>query len=106
MQGSTAGVIEQVASIAEYGGCKADGQGCGWNYADFIMTGGAGCADNKAGHRCPGMTDTEYVTEATLWTMVASPLIVATDLRNMAPVQRKVLLNKELLRIHQVFSLN
>ena len=34
--------------------------------------------DGVAGHRCPGMTDTEYITEATLWTIVASPLIVAT----------------------------
>ena len=99
--GSTAGVIEQIAGVAEYGGCKADSFGCGWNYADFIMTGGAGCADGKPGSRCPGMTDTEYITEATLWTMAASPLIVATDLRNMSAVQRKVLFNRELLRIHQ-----
>ena len=76
--GSTAGVIEQVASVSQYGGCKDDGFGCGWNYADFVMTGGQGCADGVAGHRCPGMTDTEYITEATLWTIVASPLIVAT----------------------------
>ena len=65
------------------------------------MTGGAGCPDGLPGQRCPGMTDTEYLTEATLWTMAASPLIMATDLRNMSAVQRKVLRSKEFVRIHQ-----
>ena len=32
--GSTAGVIEQMAGVASYGGCKDDGLGCGWNYAE------------------------------------------------------------------------
>jgi len=68
---------------------------------DFVMTGGQGCPDGVAGHRCPGMTDTEYKTEATLWTIAASPLIVATDLRNMSAIQKEVLLNKELIDIHQ-----
>jgi len=34
--------------------------------------------------------------------MAASPLIVATDVRNMSSLQQQILLNKEMLEIHQV----
>jgi hypothetical protein len=30
-----------------------------WNYADFLMTGGAGCDTFTPGSHCPGQTDTE-----------------------------------------------
>ena len=36
-----------------------------------------------------------------MWVMVASPLIVASDLRNMSSIQKKVLLNKDMIAIHQ-----
>jgi len=92
---STASIIEQAASIAQYAGPG------GWNFLDFLMTGGEGCPDHNPGSRCPGMTDNEYRTEFTMWVMAASPLIVATDLRNMSAIQKEILFNTEILDIHQ-----
>ena len=34
--------------------------------------------------------------------MAASPIIVATDLRNMSAIQREILFNKEMIQVHQV----
>ncbi|XP_065845537.1 uncharacterized protein [Oscarella lobularis] len=92
---NTASVIEINANLASYAGPGA------WNDADFIMVGGEGCTDFAVGHRCPGQTDTEYRTSFSLWVIMASQIIVATEIRNMSAFQKEVLLNKELLAVHQ-----
>lgn len=63
----------------------------GWNDADFIYTGGEGCSDDRPLEHCPGQTDTEYITEFIMWCMMGSPLIVATDIRNMTDIMKKVI---------------
>lgn len=68
----------------------------GWNDADFLMTGGQGCSDNAPHIHCPGMTDTEYKTEFTMWCMMGSSLIVATDVRNMTAIMKMVQIKKGL----------
>ena len=65
---------------------------------DLLPTGGAGCV---TGAHCPGQTDDEYATEFALWALTQSPLIVATDLRNLTSRMRALMLNVELLAIHQ-----
>jgi hypothetical protein len=71
---------------------------------DYLMTGGQGCANKTTvGLHCPGQTDTEYVSEFTLWAITASPLFMATDPRNMTALQRKVLLNAELIKVSNMF---
>jgi hypothetical protein len=65
------------------------------------VTGGQGCSDFAPGHRCPGQSDIEYVSEFSLWVIVASPLIFATDPRNMSAIQRTAFFNSELLAVHQ-----
>jgi len=92
---STTYVINQMAEIQDYAGPG------GWNYMDFLMTGGEGCKPYVPGHRCPGQTDVEYRTEFTMWVIAASPLIVATDIRNMSAIQKEILYNKDLLAVHQ-----
>ncbi len=62
----------------------------GWNDADFLMTGGQGCSSDTPLVHCPGMTDTEYKTEFTLWCIIASSLIVSTDVRNMTSIMKEV----------------
>ena len=47
------------------------------------------------------MTDTEYRTEFTLWCIMSAPLLVNTDVRNMTDIMKKVLLNKDLIKINQ-----
>ncbi len=93
--GSTANEIENMAGIAYLGGPG------GWNYADFLMTGGAGCNSYAPGDRCPGQTEIEYRSEFSLWSITASPLIVATDVRNMTTALREILLNTEIIAVNQ-----
>lgn len=97
-------------SLTEAVTCRVDqvhnatGSPGGWAYMDFLMTGGAGCSPFSKGPHCPSMTDDEYRTEFVLWSLTQSPLIVATDVRNMTPIMTEALLNKELLDIHQSVS--
>ena len=70
------------------------------------MTGGQGCNGdsnpNYSHAHCPGMSDIEYMSEFSLWAIIASPLIVATDVRNMTDIMNKILLNTEILDVNQV----
>lgn len=47
------------------------------------------------------MTDVEYKTEFTLWSISAASMLVATDVRVLSPLQREILLNDELLAVNQ-----
>ena len=76
----------------------ATGSPGGWASMDFLTTGGAGCA---VGAHCPGMSSEEYRTEFSVWSLTQSPLLIATDVRNMTPLMREVLLNRELIELHQ-----
>jgi len=71
-----------------------------WNYGDFLMTGGPGCDVNASWH-CPRSSDDEYRTAFATWAIAASPLIVATDIRNMTAVMKQCLLNQEAIFINQ-----
>lgn len=92
---STAPIIEHNANLMAYAHPGA------WNDADFLMIGGQGCDDFAVGHRCPGQTDDEYQTSFSLWCIMASQIIIATDIRNMSSTQKRIILNKELLSVHQ-----
>ncbi|XP_065190875.1 uncharacterized protein LOC135821804 [Sycon ciliatum] len=94
---STRDIIEHNIGLGKYAGPG------GWNDLDFLMTGGQGCGIffNEPGKHCPGMTDTEYKTEFIMWCIMASPLLVATDIRNMTDVMKATLLNKELIAVNQ-----
>ncbi len=77
-----------------------------WQDLDILMTGGQGCknqtsisGDNTTAH-CPGMTDTEYISEFTLWAILQSPLFVGTDILDLTPIMQRILFNKQLLSIH------
>lgn len=89
----------------------------GWAYLDMMMTGGEGCKDQGTGgsgenghwnwtepRHCPGQTDNEYRTEASLYVVVSSPMMVGTDLRLMTPIMKELLLNKEAIAINQDYE--
>jgi alpha-galactosidase len=83
--------------------CRADqghlrGAPGGWASMDLLTTGGAGCAGSA---HCPGQSDAEYRTEFVLWSLTQSPLLVATDLRNMTTIMKKLMLNKDLVGFHR-----
>jgi alpha-galactosidase len=60
-----------------------------WNDPDMLEIGN--------GH----MTDTEYRTHMSLWSMLAAPLIAGNDVRNMSPSIRDILTNREVIAIDQ-----
>mmetsp|Transcript_6395 Transcript_6395/g.15706 ORF Transcript_6395/g.15706 Transcript_6395/m.15706 type:complete len:374 (+) Transcript_6395:67-1188(+) len=93
---NTAQVIEILATVAQHS------RPYRWSDPDFLMTGGAGCDKGiDEVNRCPGMSETEYRTEFSLWCMASAPLLVSTDLRNMTDFMRSVLLHDELIAINQ-----
>ena len=80
---------------------NATGRPGAWAFMDFLNTGGDGCSPGLAGSHCPLQSDDAYRTEFAVWSITQSPLIVATDVRNMTAVMNETLLNEELVAIHQ-----
>mmetsp|Transcript_10672 Transcript_10672/g.13266 ORF Transcript_10672/g.13266 Transcript_10672/m.13266 type:complete len:440 (+) Transcript_10672:297-1616(+) len=78
-----------------------------WAYMDFLMTGGQGCPGvnpNVPKKHCPGQTNIEYKTEFSIWSITASPLIVAVDVREMTPIMNEILLNKDVINVNQQYD--
>jgi alpha-galactosidase len=48
-----------------------------------------------------GMTDDEYKTHMSLWSILAAPLLAGNDLRNMSSATRDILLNREVIAVDQ-----
>ncbi len=48
-----------------------------------------------------GMSDTEYETHMSLWSILAAPLLAGNDLRNMKPSINAILTNREVIAINQ-----
>jgi len=60
-----------------------------WNDPDMLEVGNG------------GMTDDEYRTHMSLWSMLAAPLLAGNDLRSMTPKTLELLANKEVIQIDQ-----
>ena len=60
-----------------------------WNDPDMLEVGNG------------GMTDTEYRTHMSLWSLLASPLLAGNDVRDVKPSILEILLNKEVIAVDQ-----
>ena len=60
-----------------------------WNDPDMLEIGNG------------GMSETEYRTHMSLWSLLAAPLLAGNDLRDVAPPILEVLLNKEMIAVDQ-----
>ncbi|QWT18344.1 glycoside hydrolase family 27 protein [Bacillus sp. NP157] len=60
-----------------------------WNDPDMLEVGNG------------GMTDVEYRSHFSLWSIMASPLLIGTDLRTIKPAALQILLNKEVIAVDQ-----
>jgi alpha-galactosidase len=60
-----------------------------WNDPDMLEVGNG------------GMTDDEYRTHMSLWSILAAPLLAGNDLRNMSEATREILTNREVIAINQ-----
>lgn len=79
-----------VLSIAKQNLPLATSAGPGhWNDPDMLEVGNG------------GMTDTEYRSHFSLWSMMAAPLIISTDLRRASSQTMSILLNKEIIALDQ-----
>ena len=93
-------MIHNLGGMGAHAGLQPDGQTIWWPDWDFLMTGGQGCTNGTAAH-CPGMTDVEYRTEFSFWTLASSILLFATDPRDLTPIMKEVLYNTELIAVNQ-----
>ena len=60
-----------------------------WNDPDMLEIGNG------------GMTNTEYRTHMSLWSLLAAPLLAGNDLRDISPEISEILLNKEVIAVDQ-----
>ncbi len=68
----------------------ADYSGPGhWNDPDMLEVGNG------------GMTDTEYRTHMSLWSLLAAPLLAGNDLRSIPPDIMRILTNREVIAVDQ-----
>jgi alpha-galactosidase len=60
-----------------------------WNDPDMLEVGNG------------GMTDVEYRSHFSLWSIMSAPLLIGTDLRTIKPDALQILLNKEVIAVDQ-----
>jgi alpha-galactosidase len=60
-----------------------------WNDPDMLEVGNG------------GMTDVEYRSHFSLWSIMAAPLLIGTDLRKIQPDALQILLNKDVIAVDQ-----
>ena len=68
-----------------------------WNDPDMLVVGMYGKGNVARG----GCTDVEYRSHFSLWCLLASPLMVGCDVRNMAQATRDILLHRDVIAINQ-----
>jgi alpha-galactosidase len=73
----------------------------GWNDPDLLMVGLYGNGKSSSWDGSKGCNDVEYKSHFSLWCMLAAPLIVNLDIRNMNEATKEILLNKEMIAINQ-----
>jgi alpha-galactosidase len=76
-------IVDMQAGIESYAGPGH------WNDPDMLEVGNG------------GMTDVEYKSHFSLWTILAAPLMAGNDLRSMRPEIRDILTNKEVIAVNQ-----
>ncbi len=68
-----------------------------WNDPDMLVVGMYGKGNAAQG----GCTDAEYRSHFSLWCLLAAPLMIGCDVRQMNAATRAILMNKEAIAINQ-----
>jgi alpha-galactosidase len=73
------------------------------NDPDMLVVGlyGKGLASSIRPESKVGCTDIEYQSNMSLWCLMAAPLMISCDLKNMNQSTKSILLNKEIIAINQ-----
>ncbi len=69
-----------------------------WNDTDMLVVGLHGKSKEITGAGC---TDTEYRTHFSLWCLLAAPLMIGCDVRQMDPVTKEILTNRDAIALDQ-----
>ncbi len=89
-------ILEINANLNHYAGPN------GWNDPDMLVVGLYGKKDApSSGLGGTGCTDTEYQSQMSLWCLMASPLMITCDVRNMNNATKRILTNKDIIDINQ-----
>jgi alpha-galactosidase len=72
-----------------------------WNDMDMLVVGLYGKKGPSGDLGGIGCTDTEYQSQMSLWSIMASPLAATNDIRNMNAVTKRILTNPEIIAINQ-----
>ncbi|WP_210571373.1 NPCBM/NEW2 domain-containing protein [Streptomyces sp. GESEQ-4] len=81
--GSMLSILKQNLPLAQYAGPGH------WNDPDMLEVGNG------------GMTDTEYRSHFSLWSIMAAPLLIGSDLREASDATFEILGNKEVIAVDQ-----
>lgn len=73
-----------------------NGHGC-FNDMDMLVVG----MNGNGNVALTGCTDDEYQLHFSFWALMGSPLIIGCDVRSMSEGAKKILLNKEVIKINQ-----
>lgn len=73
----------------------------GWNDPDMLVVGLHGKSGPSQDQGGSGATNTEYQSQMSLWSLMAAPLMISNDVRNMDDATREILTNKDILAIDQ-----
>jgi hypothetical protein len=73
------------AELAEYSGCDPE-YGCGWNDPGLLLVGGA-------------LNTAQGRSQFSLWSMLASKLLISVDPRSLKQESLDIYLNKEIIAV-------
>lgn len=93
-----AGIIDIIninAELYEHAGPN------GWNDPDMLVVGLYGKKGPSGDLGGVGCTDVEYQSQMSLWCLMAAPLMISCDVRNMNDATKRILLNKDIIAINQ-----
>jgi len=72
-----------------------------WNDPDMLVIGLNGKGASASANGASGCTVTEYEAQFGLWSLLAAPLLMTCDIRNMDADTKRILTNKELIAVNQ-----
>jgi len=72
-----------------------------WNDPDMLVVGLHGKSGPSKDQGGSGATNIEYQSQMSLWSLMAAPLMISNDVRNMDDATREILTNKDIIAIDQ-----
>ena len=73
----------------------------GWNDPDMLVVGLYGKKGPSGDLGGVGCTDVEYQSQMSLWCLMAAPLMITCDVRNMNEATKRILTNRDIIAIDQ-----